>query len=991
MTSSQIRQSFLDFFKSKGHTLVPSSSLLPDSPNLLFTNAGMNQFVPIFLGEHKTDVSRWPGAIPGKDTRAADTQKCIRAGGKHNDLDDVGLDTYHHTFFEMLGNWSFGDYFKKEAIEWAWELVVDVWQFPPDRLYATVFCPYLGEPGWERKWRVELEQVLALAMTSPVFIPPPHDASPFDIADQEAAMYWAKRFAAFGLDPKIHIIPGSRQDNFWMMGDTGPCGPCSEIHVDLTAAGDTNGSLVNRGDPRCIEIWNLVFIQFNANADETFTQLPEQHVDTGMGFERVTSIIQSTGEFKDFAHAKISNYETDIFRPVFDALEELSGKRYGSTLPTGKRVVEDVDGQKEVPAAATEEEVTDIAFRVIGDHIRTVSFAIADGVEPGNGKREYVVRRILRRAARFGRALGFREPFFYKLVDVLADTMGDVFPEIREQKEHIQEVICTEEEAFNRTLDRGIELFEDAIEKLQASISADQANSSPSYAGSAVSSGKDPMTLIHWKQEGEHLTGVVTGDFAFQLYDTYGFPLDLTELMAREYGMTVDKEGFAARMEEQKRRGQEAHEQRKVVIEVSQIENTAATNFVGFDTLEADSQVVEIVNVKGKTAVVLDTTPFYAAMGGQVGDTGILGLGNRMCEVDATSKTGGTFLHFLKPGAAAPSPGDGVLAHVDSTRRNAIQRHHTVTHLLHWALHEVVSRDASQQGSYVGPEKLTFDFNSQSLTSHQIADVERLVNERILDNAPVSWLEVPYDEVKSRGDIMQFFEDKYGDLVRVVQIGGEFGQLNGYSMELCGGTHARATGEIGLFRIVSESAIAAGVRRIEAVAGLEAYRRANDELHLIRTLAGKINSPVHELEKKIESLLAHQKELEKEVKITMLRNASNAASELLGHARDVNGIPLITHNLGEADGDFLQAIVDSLKGRFQGVVVLGGASRGAVALAASVSPDFAHNIHAGRLVQRVAALVGGKGGGKPDIARGGGRDVGKLDAALAKVPELMGA
>src|SRR5215831_9629825 len=371
MTSSEIRQSFLDFFKSKGHSIVPSSPLMPDSPNLLFTNAGMNQFVPIFLGQKSADVSKWAGAIPGSDTRAADTQKCIRAGGKHNDLDDVGLDTYHHTFFEMLGNWSFGDYFKKEAIEWAWELVVDVWKFPPQRLYATVFCPYLGQPGWEKKWRVELEQVLALAMTSPKFIPPRADASPFDIADQEAAMYWAKRFAAVGLDPKVHIIPGNRKDNFWMMGDTGPCGPCSEIHVDLTAAGDTGGFLVNQGDPRCIEIWNLVFIQFNANADETFTPLPASHVDTGMGFERVTSIIQGTDEFKNFANAKISNYNTDIFRPIFDALEELSGKRYSSTLPTGKRLVEDADGkEKEVPAAATETEVTDIAFRVIGDHIR---------------------------------------------------------------------------------------------------------------------------------------------------------------------------------------------------------------------------------------------------------------------------------------------------------------------------------------------------------------------------------------------------------------------------------------------------------------------------------------------------------------------------------------------------------------------------------------------------------------------------------------------
>src|SRR5256886_6040575 len=380
MTSSEIRQSFLDFFKSKQHTIVPSSSLMPDSPNLLFTNAGMNQFVPIFLGQRKPDVDKWPGAIVGADTvatRVADTQKCIRAGGKHNDLEDVGLDTYHHTFFEMLGNWSFGDYFKKEAIEWAWELIVEKWKFPTGRLYATVYKPGLGDP------------------------------SEFD---QEAHGHWERLFKAAGLDPKEHIAYGGKKDNFWMMGDTGPCGPCSEIHVDLTPGGDTRGSLVNQGDARCIEIWNLVFIQFNANPDGTFTPLPARHVDTGMGFERVTSIIQGTKGFKDFAKAKISNYETDIFRPIFDALEKLSGRKYGSTLPPAD------------PSTINPQQSTDVAFRVIADHIRTLSFAIADGVQPSNEGRDYVLRSILRRAVRYGRTLGFDEPFFYKLVDVLAQT-----------------------------------------------------------------------------------------------------------------------------------------------------------------------------------------------------------------------------------------------------------------------------------------------------------------------------------------------------------------------------------------------------------------------------------------------------------------------------------------------------------------------------------------------------------------------------------------
>src|SRR3954467_3947138 len=409
MTGSEIRQSFLDFFREKKHTIVPSSSLLPDSPNLLFTNAGMNQFVPIFLGQQP---------CPGSPTRAADTQKYIRAGGKHNDLEDVGLDTYHHTFFEMLGNWSFGNYFKKEAIDWAWELVTGIWKFPKNRLYATVYSPDKSKG----------------------------DPSDFD---QEAWDIWAEHFRAAGLDPKIHVVNGNKKDNFWMMGETGPCGPCSELHVGLTPAGDTGGKLVNLGSAQCIEIWNLVFIQFNANADGSFSPLPAKHVDTGMGFERVTSIIQGTKGFKDFANAKISNYETDIFRPIFDAIEKLSGKRYASTLP------------KSGSTGDTEQEKMDVAFRVIADHIRTLSFAIADGIQPGNNDRHYVLRRILRRAVKYGRTLGFHQPFFYKLVDVLAETMGHVFPELREKRQHVQEVIRTEEEAFNKTLDRGLEFFEE--------------------------------------------------------------------------------------------------------------------------------------------------------------------------------------------------------------------------------------------------------------------------------------------------------------------------------------------------------------------------------------------------------------------------------------------------------------------------------------------------------------------------------------------------
>ncbi|HXC34995.1 MAG TPA: alanine--tRNA ligase, partial [Candidatus Acidoferrales bacterium] len=799
--------------------------------------------------------------------------------------------------------------------------------------------------------------------------------------DQEAWDHWAEKFKSVGLDTKIHIVNGNKKDNFWMMGETGPCGPCSEIHVDLTPEGNTEGRLVNKGDARCIEIWNLVFIQFNANPDGTFSPLPARHVDTGMGFERVTSIIQGTKGLKDFVHAKISNYETDIFRPIFDTLEKLSGKKYTSTLPgavpqpddlplksSGEcqtRIIEvpeapghpgpasDDNGTPDDPetVVSPEQIAIDIAFRVIADHIRTLSFAIADGIQPSNEERGSVLRRVLRRAVRYGRSLGFHEPFFYKLVDVLVDTMGGAFPEIRAKRKHVQDIIRSEEEAFNKTLDRGIELFNEQVSQLS---------------------------------DNEQISGAL----AFQLHDTYGFPLDLTELMARERSLIVDNEGFKKLMAEQKARGRAA--QKKEVISVSQIETTAPTIFVGYEKLAIEAKVLEAVSLQDKTAVVLDASPFYAEMGGQVGDTGQIESGAQFWRVANTQKSGNTWLHILENGSDLPASGSTVTLTVDPNRRSAIQRHHTVTHLLHWALHEVVNREASQKGSYVGPEKLTFDFNSAPLTPQQVADIEKLVNERILENAGVSWTEVPYSDVRSRKDVMQFFGDKYGDMVRIVQIGGHASKLDGYSMELCGGTHTRATGEIGLFRITGESAIAAGVRRIEAVAGLEAYRRANEELHLIKSLAGKVNSPVHELEKKIESLLEQQKALEKSLNTATMREASNVASNLLQHGHSVNGIPSLIHNVGGVDGDFLQAVADSLKGRFKGVIVLGGASGGAVSLVAAVSPEWTSKVQAGKIIQQIAPIVGGKGGGKPDNARGGGKDAAKLDEALAKAKSLLG-
>ena len=538
MTSAEIRQSFLDFFREKKHTIVPSSPLLPDAPNLLFTNAGMNQFVPIFLAQQKP---QW------KPPRVADTQKCIRAGGKHNDLEDVGLDTYHHTFFEMLGNWSFGDYFKKEAIEWAWELLVERWKFPAQRLYATVYQPGSGEP------------------------------SEFD---QEAYDHWARLFREADLDPKVHVLSSGRADNFWMMGDTGPCGPCSEVHIDLTPDGDTRGTLVNKNDPRCIEIWNLVFIQFNANPDGAFTPLPQRHVDTGMGFERAVAIIQGTRNLTDFS-GTTSNYETDVFRPIFDELEKLSGKKYVSTLPDvqgstpgpgvaiGGSPIEKVAasrGDQHASGVRSPEQIQiDVAFRVIADHIRALSFAIADGINPSNEGRGYVLRRILRRAVRYGRTLGFHEPFFFKLVDVLAKTLGDMFPEIRTQQSKIKETIRREEEAFNKTLDEGIRMFDAAMifneEKVKAGLPPEKS---------------------------------ISGEFAFKLYDTYGFPLDLTELMARERGLTVDVGGFERLMDEQRERARKAQKKEEIRVEQGAL-GVEPTKFLGYDFLETESVVDRVL------------------------------------------------------------------------------------------------------------------------------------------------------------------------------------------------------------------------------------------------------------------------------------------------------------------------------------------------------------------------------------------------------------
>jgi len=1039
MTSSDIRASFLDFFCEKGHTIVPSSSLLPDSPNLLFTNAGMNQFVPIFLGQ--TPAPQPP--------RTADTQKCIRAGGKHNDLEDVGFDTYHHTFFEMLGNWSFGDYFKKEAIAWAWELVVDRWHFPASRIYATIYSPGPGDPA---------------------------------SLDREAHEHWSEIFIAAGLDPAVHIVHGNKKDNFWMMGDTGPCGPCSELHVDLTPgprdldpARQIDGrNLVNKGDARCIEIWNLVFIQFNANPDGTFVDLPARHVDTGMGFERVVSMIQGTKNFTDFANAKISNYETDVFRPIFDELEKLTGKKYCSTLPAS--------AQNE-----TEQEKIDVAFRVIADHIRTLSFSIADGIQPSNEGRGYVLRRILRRAVRYGRNLGLREPFLGKLVAVLGATMGHIFPEVVAKADLVRKTLTNEEQSFLRTLERGIELFEvyvgsyDAhrkaasalethisiVEELlksehvdgkemevqgQAILSASSflvghphsglpqefrmlASGIPIVADMVefYGGGGTPLSdLVAELAKLKHaVSGIpfvkreVSGVWAFLFSDTYGFPLDLTELMARERGMTVDVAEFNRLMDEQKARGKAA--QKKEVIEVHTEDGTPtgvpSTKFTGYDKTSETTSVVLIE----KNFIATRETPFYAEMGGQVGDTGKLkllmgdhSLPEKVYTVENTirSGAGGTVLHKIAENVNFRSDAS-VILEIDQPRRAKIEAHHSGTHLMNWALRKVLGNTITQKGSYVGPDRLRFDFShGAAMTPEEIAEVERLVNEKIAADVPVKWEERPYAEVKGDPSILQFFGDKYGDVVRVVSIGD-------FSKELCGGTHVRQSGKVGYFKILHEAAIAAGIRRIEAASGdalrthIEELLRKQDEQFAavatdLRPTIGSILSEeatvarsstatnltelwhqYKDREKLLHDMAAqraqHEKDEAKRQESAFQKRAAADAPALIAAAATIKEIPFISHQVTDASAAYLPMLADALKTRWQGVAVLAAVDQGKVALLAAVAPSFTKKIQAGKIIQAIAPLVGGKGGGRPELAQGGGTNPDGVAAALAKAEEFVRA
>jgi len=918
MTAAEIRQSFLDFFTEKQHTVVPSASLMPQSPGLLFTNAGMNQFVPYFLGTEKATYS---------PPRATDTQKCIRAGGKHNDLEDVGYDTYHHTMFEMLGNWSFGDYFKKEAIEWAWELVVERWGFPADRLYATVYMPAEGDPGH---------------------------------FDQEAYDFWAALFESKGFDPKRQIVNGNVKDNFWMMGETGPCGPCSELHVDLTPNGDTDGKLVNMDSDLCIEIWNLVFIQYNAEADGSFRDLPAKHVDTGMGFERAVSIYQGTDGFKDFSK-KPTNYATDVFQPIFRKLEELSGRKYNDIYP------ESVEADK---SAISDEVKEAIAFRVIADHIRTLSFSLADGILLGNNGRNYVLRRILRRAVRYGRTLGFtgETPFMTELVDTLVEQMSGVFPELATRADAIKENLKREETSFNETLDRGLAKFEEKAAEGGAELD---------------------------------------GAFAFQLYDTFGFPIDLTELLCAERGLKVDMGKFGQLMEEQREKGRAAHT--RELIRAADIATDAATEFIGFEEDVIEAKVLEIHQQPEHLLVITDKTPFYVEMGGQHGDQGTLIHEGEEFRVSAVQQLGDARAHVIDLSANI-IVGDAVTLSLETERRRPIEAHHTATHLLHLALHEIISEDASQQGSLVSRNRLRFDFNSGAVSAEKLEAIEEKVNAWISAGDTVSWTEVQHAGIQGRKDIQQFFGDKYGDVVRVVQVGGESGKLNGYSMELCGGTHVRNTKDIGIFKIKSEGAIASGIRRIEALCGEAAWdwireevetrdaeqkeyrsklQRANEALfsvgqeavvhpefpHIMGALLveggdfHQINATFKNFQKHIASLREAGVTAEKKLKKAQAGAAAAMADEaLIGLLATGGNIAEIF----EGPANLLQELMNGLKKKkFAGAAFLIVDDGERLHLGAFCSADAQSNgLMAGKLIQELGPIAGGKGGGKPDQARG---------------------
>ena len=863
MTAKEIRESYKRFFESKGHLIVPSAPMVvKDDPTLMFTNAGMNQFKDIILGNR-----------PAKSKRVADSQKCLRVSGKHNDLEEVGHDTYHHTMFEMLGNWSFGDYFKKEAIDWAWEYLVDVLKLDPKNLYATVF-EGSPEEGISR--------------------------------DDEAASYWEKHL------PKDHIINGNKHDNFWEMGDTGPCGPCSEIHVDSRSEAEkaavAGRDLVNKDHPQVIEIWNLVFMQYNRKADHSLEPLPAKVIDTGMGFERLVRTLQG----------KTSNYDTDVFQPIIGTIGALTGKQYG------------------------QDEQTDIAMRVVADHIRTIAFSITDGQLPSNAKAGYVIRRILRRAVRYAYTfLGQKEAFLYKLLPCLIDNMGDAYPELNAQKTLIEKVIIEEEESFLRTLDTGIKL----LDKVMAETKA---------AGSAT----------------------VSGVSAFTLYDTYGFPLDLTQLILRENGMTVNEDEFNAEMAKQKARARNA-----AAVENGDwvVLKEGETQFVGYDYTEYETSILRYREVKQKNGttwqIVLDKTPFYAEMGGQVGDTGVIVSEFETVEIIDTKKENGLPIHITKK---MPEHVDApMMACVDVDRRRACEANHTATHLLDEALREVLGTHVEQKGSLVTPDSLRFDFSHfQKVTDEEMRQVEQIVNQKIREDLPlIEHRDTPIEEAKKLGAIALFGE-KYGDKVRVVQ----FGQ----SIEFCGGVHAQSTGRIGMFKIMSESSIAAGVRRIEAVTG----QAVEDMLYSYQDTVNGLKAllPGSSLQASVQKALDENAALKKQLEEFQKEKAAQLKDNLLAGRKEIAGIQVIS-TVMEAGANMVRDLVFQLRAQVEKgmIVVIGSQDAGKPMITVSVSEDLTSRFNAGQLVREAAKLIQGGGGGQAHYATAGGKNPEGLAAAVQSI------
>ena len=870
LTANEIRDSFKSFFESKGHHIVPSAPMvIKDDPTLMFTNAGMNQFKDIILGNH-----------PAKWKRVADSQKCLRVSGKHNDLEEVGHDTYHHTMFEMLGNWSFGDYFKKEAISWAWEYLVDVLKINPANLYATVFE---GSP----------EEGLS--------------------RDDEAAAYWEQFL------PKDHIINGNKHDNFWEMGDTGPCGPCSEIHIDLRSEEEKakvpGRDMVNHDHPQVIEIWNLVFMQFNRKADGSLEELPAKVIDTGMGFERLCMTLQG----------KTSNYDTDVFQPLIQAIAAMSGTAYGT------------DPQK------------DVAMRVVADHIRTIAFSITDGQLPGNAKAGYVIRRILRRAVRYGYTfLGQKQAFLYRLLPVLIEDMGTAYPELSAQKELISKVIKEEEETFLRTLDTGIRL----LDKTMADAKA---------AGKTEISGKD----------------------AFTLYDTFGFPLDLTELILRENGMTADIDAFNAEMQQQKQRARNA-----AAVETGDwiTLKEGTTEFVGYDYTEYETSILRYRQVKQKNQtlyqIVLDKTPFYAESGGQVGDTGVLVSEYETIEIVDTKKENNLPIHIAKTLPAHPEA--PMMACVDVEKRAACAANHSATHLLDEALRQVLGDHVEQKGSLVTPDSLRFDFSHfQKVTDEQLREVEHRVNAKIRANVPLTeHRNIPIEEARQLGAIALFGE-KYGDHVRVIQFGS--------SIEFCGGTHVPATGCIGMVKIISESSVAAGVRRIEALTGAKVEEMLDGVQDTLRDLRSLFNN-APDLTAAIRRYIDENTGLKKQIEDFMKEKEAQLKEKLLQGAKEVHGVKVISFCAPIAP-DMAKNIAFQLRGELGDsfCFVAGTVFEGKPMLTVMLGEKLvADGLKAGALVKEAAKLILGGGGGQPHFATAGGKNPDGLQAAVDKVLELVG-